>query len=299
MKLSLDITYQRRTLLLVAMCVLGAILSWKDLAQAKHVSIERWTPSNGMTVLLVERHALPTVHVEVLIKAGSIHDPQEKAGLANLTALLLDEGTASRSSTQIAEGIDFIGASLSSSADTDYTSVSLRVLKKDVRVGFDILSDILLRPTFPKEEVERKRQQVLGAITAQKDEPGIVAEKAFNRLLFGTHPYHRPVEGLEETIPQIQQEDITAFHQTYYRPNNTIMAVVGDITRQELEDLLRRYFKPWEKKKVQTLELPEPPRRAAPQLEVIDKDLTQANILLGHLGIERNNPDFYPLVVMN
>jgi zinc protease len=228
-----------------------------------------------------------------------VYDPEDKAGLAFLTAALLDEGTASRSSVQIAEETDFIGASLSASADADYTSVSLKVLKKDVKVGFDLLSDILTRPAFPADNVERIRQQVLGGLVADKDEPGIVAEKAFDRLLFGPHPYHRPVEGMEGTIPKIRRQDILDFHNTYYCPNNAIMAIVGDITQEEVEALVKQYLHRWEKKKIPALQVPKAPRPASRKAEIIDKDLTQANILLGQMGIERANPDFYALVVMN
>ncbi len=294
-----DLTKNRAASLLTFGAVILSCLSWAVPANANHIPIKRWTTKNGMTLLLLERHSLPTVNVEVLVKAGSVYDPEDKAGLAFLTAALLDEGTSTRSSIQIAEEIDFIGASLTASADTDYTSVSLQVLKKDIKVGFDLLSDILTHPVFPADDVERMRQQVLGGLIADKDEPGIVAEKAFDRLLFGAHPYHRPVEGMEETVSKIQRQDIVNFHSTYYRPNNTIMAIVGDMTQEEVEVLVKQYMDRWEKKKIPAIQLPKAPYPTPRKVEIIDKDLTQANILLGHLGIERANPDFYALVVMN
>ena len=272
---------------------------WPAHASADHIPIKRWASKNGMTLLLLESHSLPTVHVEVIVKAGSVYDPEDKAGLAFLTGALLDEGTTSRSAMQIAEEIDFLGASLSALADSDYTSISLKVLKKDVKVGFDLLADIMTHPAFPPQEVDRLRQQVLGGIIADKDEPGLVAEKAFDRLLFGAHPYHRPVEGLEETIPKIQQGDLVRFHNTYYRPNNTLMAIVGDITQEEVQELVKQYLRGWEKKKIPAIQIPKASHPTSRKVEIIDKDLTQANILLGHLGIERANPDYYALVVMN
>jgi zinc protease len=294
-----DFTKNRAALLLASGAVILSCLSWVVPANANHVPIKRWTTPNGMILLLVERHSLPTVNVEVLVKAGSVYDPEDKAGLAFLTAGLLDEGTASRSSAQIAEEIDFIGARLSASADTDYTSVSLQVLKKDIKVGFDLLSDILTHPVFPEDDVERMRQQVLGGLMADQDEPGIVAEKAFDRLLFGAHPYHRSVEGMEETVPKIQRQDVVNFHNTYYRPNNTILAIVGDLTQEEAEALIKQYLNRWEKKKIPAVEIPKAPYPTPRKVEIIDKGLTQANILLGQLGIARANPDFYAVVVMN
>ncbi len=294
-----DLTKNSAASLLAFGAMLFSCLLWAVPANANHIPIKRWITKNGMTLLLVERHSLPTVQVEVLVKAGSVYDPEDKAGLAFLTAALLDEGTSTRSSIQIAEEIDFIGASLSASADTDDTSVSLKVLKKDIKLGFDLLLDILTHPVFPADDVERIRQQVLGGLIADKDEPGIVAEKAFDRLLFGAHPYHRPVEGMEETVPKIQRQDIVNFHSTYYRPNNTIMAIVGDLTQEEVEALVKQYMDRWEKKKIPAIQIPKAPYPTPRKVEIIDKDLTQANILLGHLGIERANPDFYALVVMN
>ena len=289
----------RAALLSASGVILLSSLLWAVSATADHIPIKRWATQNGLTLLLVERHSLPTVHVEVLVKAGSVYDPEDKAGLTFLTAALLDEGTSTRSSIQIAEEIDFIGASLSASADSDYTTISLKVLKKDAKVGFDLLSDILTHPVFPADDVERIRQQVLGGLMADKDEPGIVAEKAFDRILFGAHPYHRPIEGMEETIPKIQRQDITHFHNTYYRPNNTLMAIVGDMTKEEVEALVKQYWGGWEKKKIPAIQIPKAPHPTPRKVEIIDKDLTQANILLGHLGIERANPDFYALGVMN
>jgi zinc protease len=294
-----DLTKNRTGLLLAFGAVVLSCVSWAVPANASHIPIKRWTAKNGMTLVLVERHSLPTVNVEVLVKAGSVYDPEDKAGLAFLTAALLDEGTASRSSVQIAEEIDFIGASLAASADTDYSSISLQVLKKDVKVGFDLLSDIVTHPVFPADDVERMRQQALGGLIADKDEPGIVAEKAFDRLVFGAHPYHRPVEGTEETVPKIQRQDIVGFHSAYYRPNNTIMAIVGDLTQEEVEALVKLFLSGWEKKKIPAIQIPKAPYPTPRKVEIIDKDLTQANILLGHLGIERANPDFYAVVVMN
>src|SRR5581483_3856167 len=117
--------------------------------------------------------------------AGSLYDPNNKAGLANLTTSLLDEGTKKRSSTQIADAVDFIGANLSASANEDYMTASLQVLKKDADTGFDLLSDILINPVFDPKEVERVRKNVLGALISEKDQPQAVASRAFRGIVFG------------------------------------------------------------------------------------------------------------------
>ncbi len=248
---------------------------------------------------MLERHALPIVNVEVLIKAGSSKDTKGKEGLANLTAEMLTEGTEKRSASQISEEIDFVGGSLSTTGDTDYSRVNLIILKKDVEVGFNLLSDILINPVFKEKEFERVKNEVLSSLIQQKDEPGTIAEKAFEKLLFDDHPYNHPPQGLEESLPEITRDDIVSFHKKYYIPNNAIIAVVGDVTEKEVLSLLERYLGKWGKKILPKEEMSPTPRLSKRTVSLIEKDITQANIHLGHIGISRSNPDFYAVYVMN
>ena len=196
----------------------------------------------GLILLHAQRSALPIVRVVLAIKAGSITEPPEKAGLANLTADLLSEGTARRSSKEISDAIEFVGGELGTSGGADYITVTLSILKKDVELGFDLLSDIVMNPVFSDDEIKRRKAVIKSSIIQQKEEPGIVASKAFNKAVFGDHPYGRPVEGTEESLDAIAREDIIAFHREYYVPNNAILSVAGDITRGELRSLLDRIF---------------------------------------------------------
>lgn len=254
---------------------------------------------NGLVLLHSEQNALPIVRVVLAVRAGSVTEPPEKAGLANLTADMLNEGTASRSSREISEQIEFVGGELTTSGGEDYITVTLSVLKKDVDLGFDLLSDIVLNPAFRDDEIQRRKAIIKSSIRQQKEEPGIVASKAFRKAVFGDHPYGRPVEGTEESLDAITRADILNFHREYYAPNNSILSVVGDITKKELQALLDKYFKGWAKKGVTEKPLQEPRPGTTPRFIKIDKDLTQTNIILGHLGINRGNPDFYAVTVMN
>ena len=255
---------------------------------------------NGMVLLHADRKALPIVKVVLAIKAGSIAESADKAGLANLTADLLNEGTTKRSSKEISDAIEFVGGSLSTSGGSDYMTVTLSVLKKDVGLGFDLLSDIVLNPVFSEDEIRRKKAVIKNSIIQQKEEPGTVASKAFMKAVFGEkHPYGRPAEGLEDSLDSITRQDVVDFHGTYYAPNNAIMSVVGDIDKAELKSLIGRYFNGWHKREV-------PQRRPAaaksgegPKVVKISKDITQANVILGGPGIERENPDYYAVSVMN
>lgn len=260
---------------------------------------KRIVTPEGMVVLVSERHDLPIVKVSVIIKAGSVLETEEKAGIANLTAELLTEGTKKRTSSQISDEIDFIGGSLNTSGGNDYISVSLSILKKDIDKGFDLLSDIILNPSFDEKEIDRKKRLIKGAIKREEEDPESVARKAFIKEVFGKHPYGRPVEGKEESIDRITRNDIIEFHDRNYSPNNTIMGIAGDVTVDEVAALINKYFKYWKKKESDHAKLPEPPAIKGHNIFKIDKDLTQATIILGHLGIKRDNPDFYAISVMN
>ena len=254
---------------------------------------------NGLTVLHSEKHNLPIVMISMIVKAGLLDEPKEKAGLANLTADLLDEGTKSRKSSEISEEIEFIGAGLGASAGSDYTTITLSVLKKDIEKGFELFSDILLNPVFPKEELDRKRELIKGSLKQREEDPSFLAERSFKKEAFGEHPYGRLVEGSTETLSEITREDLLGFHLKYFIPNNAMLSVVGDLTPAELNSLIKQYLYSWE-----IAELPE--RKIHPMNEEktkkavkIDKDVTQATIIIGHLGISRDNPDYYAVSVMN
>ena len=260
---------------------------------------ERFITKNGMTVLLLERKALPFITVSVSVRAGSVFDPEGLSGLGNITADLLTEGTKSRSAKEISEEIDFIGGSLGSTGGIDYASASLKVLSKDSDKGFELLSDILMNPAFDEKEVERARSQIRAGIISKEDDPSTVATEAFNRLLFGGHPYALPADGSLESIDRIDRGSIVAFHGSYYHPNNVIMAVVGNISSKELKKLLKRHFGKWKQRDISYPELSGAKRLDKKRVELIDKDITQANVQLGHLGIRREDPDFYAAYVMN
>lgn len=260
---------------------------------------EREILSNNMVLLHAERKTLPIVTIVMAVKAGSIVEPSDKAGLAYLTAALLNEGTKKRTSRQISEAIEFVGGSLSASAGADYTTISLSILKKDIDLGFDLLSDILTNPAFNEDEIKRKKRITKNWLIQQNEEPGVVASIAFSKAVFGGHPYARQVQGTIESLDLISRQDISDFHNTFFSPNNTIMSVVGDISRDELKTLLNRHLGDWQQKNIPTTILSGISAKNNPTVIKVNKELAQANIILGHLGISRDNPDYYAVSVMN
>ncbi len=255
--------------------------------------------TNGITVLFLEQHFIPTVEIHALVKVGSAQDPPDKAGLANLTASLLDEGTVTRTSRQFAEQIDFVGGSLEAHAAEDFTTASARVLKKDADLGFALLADMLQHPAFHKQEVERVRTQILGEIVSDDDDPGNVAMKAFHQLIFHGHPYSWPAHGSEDTLNKITVADIQQFHAREYLPNQTILVIVGDLTQEQATTLVQTHFGSWKKGPSSPYVLKKPAPIERKMVQLIEKDLTQSTIVLGHTGISRTNPDFYAVTVMN
>ncbi len=279
-------------LILIAYCFLLS-------AESHALNVNRNVLPNGLTVLHSENHNLPIVMATLIVKAGQLDEPKEKAGLANLEAGLLTEGTKTRSSKGISEEIDFIGASVGASAGADYMTVTLSVLKKDINKGFEIFSDVILNPVFLQEEIERKKGRIKGFLKQREEEPSFLAERAFRTEVFGEHPYGRLVEGSVETIDSITKDDLLKFHSAYFLPNNAVLSVAGDLTAEELNGLIRQHLGGWKGA--------EPPARRVKRIEIngtkkvvkIDKELTQANVLLGGPGISRDNPDYYALCVMN
>ena len=253
---------------------------------------------NGIVLLTSEQKALPMVSIELLIDASSRYDAPNQEGLANLVAKLLTYGTKRRTALQINETLDFLGASLSTRCSDDLASVSMTILKKDLTTGLELLGDILINSTFPQQEIERQKQSVIASIKARDESPGDIAQRRFAAALFPQSPYGRPVEGTETSVKGIQQKSLREFYERYYRPNRSILAVVGDVSEQESTQALNQAFRSWRKGEPGGKPLV-PSVIGSSQVIRVNKDLTQANIMMGHEGVPRNHPDYYAIQVMN
>lgn len=253
---------------------------------------------NEATLLVAERPGLPMVVLSMILKTGAAVNPQDKQGLANLTAALLTRGTKSYSAQALAEELDFLGTSLSVDAGNDATTIGLTTLTKNLDRSFALLAEVILSPSFPQDEFERIRKEIEGRLHSNEEDPGWVAGKAFREHLYPQHPYGRLISGRAETLARITPDDIKQFHATYYRPNNAIIAVAGEITRDQIGSLLASHFADWKAADLPDFSWPDPPEREARQVN-LDKEVTQANIMIGHSGIARSNPDYYAVLVMN
>jgi zinc protease len=273
------------------------IISVKDVVYALP-SIQKRVLPNKLVILVSEDHSLPMVTFQLLIDSGSRRDPAGEEGLANLTANGIVLGTRKHTMKMINKELDFMGASLNSSCSRDYATLNLIVLKKDLDKGFDLMMEVLIQPTFPDEELRKEVEKTLAAIQSAEEKPMDVAEKAFRKALFLDSPYGHPVEGTRESLPRLMREGVIKFYETYYHPNNAILSIVGDITVDELQSKLIPGLTKW-----LVGEIPKNDFVAkfakGPAAVKIDRNITQANIIVGVPGINRNNPDFYALTVMN
>ena len=254
--------------------------------------------SNGLVLLTSEQRALPMVSIELLIDAGSRYDGANQEGLANLTSKLLTYGTKRRTAVQISETLDFIGAGLEAGSGQDVASISMTVLKKDLATGLELFADVLTASTFPQVEIDRQKQEIIASLKAMEEDPGAVAQRTFAAALFPGSPYGRLVEGTEASVKSLQQKSLKEFYARYYRPNRSIMAVVGDVSEQEISQALNQAFRGWSKGEPSSQPLV-PAKIGAPQALRVTRDLTQANIIMGHNGVPRGNPDYYAIQVMN
>jgi len=260
--------------------------------EIKFPPYEIQTLANGLQVVAVLQHEQPAVSMRLLIRAGTSSDPRDKLGLAHLAASLLDQGTTTKSSQEMNDEVDFIGASMGAGAGTDLTLCNMVVMKDSFETGMRILSDMVRHPGFAPAEIERQRQQMLSGLQVSAEDPGYVADAVFDRLVYGFHPYGMPENGTPQTLASITRDELLAFHARYFLPNNAILALVGDITAEEAFATAKKIFGDWEKRDLpaQTfIDPPDPTRRVI----VVDKpDAVQTEVRVGHIGIPRKHPDY-------
>jgi len=272
-------------------------------APAKEIrfpAFQEKTLANGLHLVVIEQHEQPLVSLRMLLNAGKAYEPEGKAGLANATAALLTKGTATRSAQQIAQTIDFVGGHLDANAGTEAGFVDLGVTSDQLDLGFDLLADVVLHPTFPQDELERWRRQAVNGLQIDLQDASYVATTAVTRLIFGDYPYGRPAGGTPESLTGLTRDDLVAFHKRHFIPSQTILAIVGDVKPADAFARAERAFSSWPKGTPS--ELPrfdvKPPVKA--RIVVIDKpDAVQTEIRLGQVGIAQRDPSLYAAEVYN
>jgi zinc protease len=263
--------------------------------------IQRRKLSNGLEVLIVEQHELPVVNMNLVLRTGAAADPQDRAGLASLTAALIDEGTKTRSSQEISNQLAAIGARLSTGSDFDNSAMNLLTLSKHLDRALEIYSDVVTNPSFPENELELQRKTRLGNLMQRRDDANAIASNVYASLLYGrNHPYGHPAIGDEQSVRALTNDDVRRFYETYYRPNNAALIVAGDVIPATLMPKLERAFANWKRGDVPAVNIETPPSRDKAALYIVDKPgAAQSVLVIGQVGQPRSTPDYFPLLVMN
>ena len=265
-------------------------------------AIQKRALSNGLPVWVVEMHEVPVVAINLIVKSGAAADPVGRYGLASFTAAMLDEGAGSRNALDLADAVDFLGASLTTSSSFDASSVRLHTPVAKLDAALPLMADVALRPAFADTEVERLRKERLTSLLQTRDNVSSIASAAFARLVFGgRHRYGTPGMGNETTNTEMSSKDLRAFHTTHYQPQNAYLLVVGDVTPDTIMPKLERAFGTWKNgAPVPKPALPASPAHAARQIYLVDKPgAEQSAIRIGNVGVARATQDFYVLDVMN
>lgn len=256
---------------------------------------------NGLTVVLLENHKLPTISYSLWIKPGQLADPVDLPGLASFTAEMLREGTANRSSDQIASEVDSLGASLDaqSSFGISYTTVTASGLSNSSEQLLDLLSDVVLRPSFPADELEKYKQRAQADLEQNLSNPGFLAQQAFHRVLYGDFPA-AITSPTKASIDKVTVDDVKRFHDKHYLPSNTILGVTGDFASADLRAMVEKYFGAWAGTPEAAAALPDMPVAQVAQITLVDRPASvQTYIIAGNRGIRRADPEYFSLAVMN
>ncbi|MFC1483547.1 M16 family metallopeptidase [Candidatus Neomarinimicrobiota bacterium] len=256
---------------------------------------------NGLKILLMEKHDVPLVQLNLVVMAGSGMDPAGKIGLATMTADMLDEGAGSRDALELADAIDFLGADISTGAGRHTTVVSLNTPIAQLDAALPLMADVTLRPTFPAHELERKQKARLTALMQWHDQPNTIASVQFIRALYDEkHPYGRTTSGDESSINALSTKDLKKFHKAHFLPNSASLIVAGDVTAESILPKLEMALGKWKSKKVPAANWPEIGQVEGPVIYLVDKpESPQSVIYMGRVGVSRYTEDFYSIVIMN
>jgi zinc protease len=286
--------------LMICCCAVAMAQSGAGSAVFQLPGYQRVQLPNGATLLLLEKHELPLISVEVDLRSGSVADPVGKEGVASLAAALLRKGTTTRNSEQVSADLDFIGMQYGAQVDQDATHLSADFLKKDLDAALGLLGDVILHPTFPEDEVKKKIAQEQDGIRAAKDQPRQVIQLYFMKFLYGDHPYGRPANGDERSLAAIGREDIATFYRTHYTPANAVIAVAGDFDSAAMQAKIAQALGGWSGKAPAATALPVPKQISGKRVLLVDKpDATQTYFMIGDIGISSTNPDRGYIDVIN
>ncbi|MBA2572901.1 MAG: insulinase family protein, partial [Gemmatimonadetes bacterium] len=261
----------------------------------------RRTLPNGLTVLYVTQRELPVVSATLVTRGGTSDDPANRPGLASFTSNMLDEGAGGKSALELANALDLLGASLSTGAGWDAGQVDLYVLRNNLPQALGLMADVVVRPNFPAKEVTRIRDERLTNLARARDEPTAIAANAYQSLVYGAnHPYGRFATA--EATRGIDRGQLVNFHRSFYRPGHATLVLAGDVDPETMHPMVERAFGGWQRGTGGTVApvVTTAPTIGTTTIFLVDKPgAAQSEIRIGHPGVARDNPDYFPLLVLN
>ncbi len=268
---------------------------------ARAVPAETVLIDPGVTLIVSRRPQIPLVSMVILFRGGTLVEPAAKAGVAALTAELVQRGTRAHPGERFATALDAIGGRIGVDVGTDMVTVTLSSLTNRLDEALSLLEELLVEPAFAPADFQKVRAEAIASLKASEEDPGFIANRAFLRELYGDHPYGRLVEGSETTLRTLTREDCVAFWKKISGARGATITVAGDATASELAARIKRRLPAWRARPGSPLPKPPrvPPPPAGPRLVTIDRPLTQTTIVTGDQGIARLDPDYYALEVFN
>lgn len=272
----------------------------KEVLKVKLPRAQEASLPNGLRVVLLESHKVPTFNMQMVVLSGGLSDKPDYRGLATFTASLLREGTTKRSSKDIAEQADALGATLTANSGLSSmtTNVSTAGLVENLDQTLELFSDVVRNPTFPQAEVDKYKTRTLAQLQFQRSIPQFLAQEQFSRAIYGASHPAALVAPPAESIKKLSTKDLADFHAANYRPNNAILAIVGDVTLKEIMPKIEKAFGDWQKADVPAFSIPAAPAQADSKIYLIDRPGSVQTVLqLGTLGIERTSPDYFAVLL--
>ncbi len=271
--------------------------------EVKFPALQRATLSNGLKIILAERHSLPFVTFSLQVDAGYASDQFATPGAARLAMKMLDEGTQRRTAVQISDELQLLGAKLATGSDLDSSGVILSTLTSTLDPALDIFADVILNPSFPETDFQRLQKQLLAAIQQEQNEPHGIALRVLPKLLYGaSHAYGSPLSGsgTESSVNKLTREDLRRFHETWFKPNNATLIVVGDTTLDGITPKLESLFASWKPGDVPAKNLTEVERRKQATVYLIDRPGSVHSVIVaGDVAYPKSDPDAIAIEIMN
>ncbi len=260
---------------------------------------EEFQLPNGLNVLLVQDKSLPYISYNMLFKTGGSADPTNESGLANLTAGLIEKGTKGKSANMIANKLGQFAADFNADVHRDYTMFQVGTLSKFQVELLDLFAEVITQPSFPESEIKMLKNQIGSALAKISDNPNAFADRIMDQYIFDGHPYGQPVSGRLRSVSVLTRQDLLSFYSSYYRPNNAILAVVGNYD-ENIKKIIETKFGKWESGTAAPIKLEAPKTVEQTTIRIVDKpEIVQTQIRIGQIGIPRNHPDYLKLRIAN